>query len=186
MKPGWCSDRHFRINASVEPLGVNRKNYPLSPDVDFEKGLGELGVNGHFDRNSVVVVQYDSLGNPIIYDKKMGGDKGYVIPSRLYHDNHTHFASEKIAWRIKDTNEIQYYSIYFDIIENGPREPIREFPAIGAGEPFICKRTNLSVGFNATPLVADWDGDGKKDLVVGSFSEGGYVYFFKNICSCYY
>jgi hypothetical protein len=41
--------------------------------------------------------------------------------------------------------------------------------------------TVLDVGMNSQPTVADWNGDGRKDLVLGE--EGGSVRFFPNLTS---
>ncbi len=38
--------------------------------------------------------------------------------------------------------------------------------------------TVLDVGYNSQPAVVDWNGDGKKDLLIGS--ETGYIYFYPN------
>lgn len=53
-----------------------------------------------------------------------------------------------------------------------------------AGGTFIkvgtypCCRRDIDVGFRATPIVADWDNDGKKDLIVGAHD--GRVHLFLN------
>ncbi len=37
----------------------------------------------------------------------------------------------------------------------------------------------IDVGYYAAPCVADWDGDGLKDLVLGQFTSGN-IRFYKN------
>ncbi|MEO0080015.1 MAG: VCBS repeat-containing protein, partial [candidate division WOR-3 bacterium] len=41
--------------------------------------------------------------------------------------------------------------------------------------------TILNVGNNSQPTVADWNGDGKKDLILGT--ETGYIHFYPNLTS---
>lgn len=41
--------------------------------------------------------------------------------------------------------------------------------------------TILDVGNNSQPAVADWNGDGKKDLLLGT--EAGYIHFYPNLAS---
>lgn len=49
-------------------------------------------------------------------------------------------------------------------------------PSTGLAEPFLAKAggkpIKLNVGHSA-PILADYDGDGKKDLLVGEFGGGG-------------
>jgi hypothetical protein len=47
---------------------------------------------------------------------------------------------------------------------------------VQVGEPGL--KTNLDVGYRATPTAVDWNADGKKDLVVGALD--GKVYIFLN------
>ncbi len=42
-----------------------------------------------------------------------------------------------------------------------------------------CAGSAIDVGYYASPCVADWDGDGLKDLILGQFSYG-YIRFYKN------
>lgn len=38
--------------------------------------------------------------------------------------------------------------------------------------PVLCAGTPIDVGTHSIPDVADWDGDGRKDLIVGQFDSG--------------
>ncbi|OPL18166.1 MAG: hypothetical protein AVO35_06585 [Candidatus Aegiribacteria sp. MLS_C] len=42
-----------------------------------------------------------------------------------------------------------------------------------------CSGTVIDVGYYGSPCVADWDGDGLKDLILGQFASG-YIRFYKN------
>jgi hypothetical protein len=39
---------------------------------------------------------------------------------------------------------------------------------------------NVGTGGNASPFVVDWNGDGKRDLLLGQY-DGGKVRFYENI-----
>ena len=40
--------------------------------------------------------------------------------------------------------------------------------------------TQIDVGWFASPYICDWDGDNRKDMIVGQFT-GGYIRFYPNI-----
>jgi hypothetical protein len=42
-----------------------------------------------------------------------------------------------------------------------------------------CAGSAIDVGYYGSPCVADWDGDGVQDLILGQFSNG-YIRFYKN------
>ena len=42
-----------------------------------------------------------------------------------------------------------------------------------------CAGTAIDVGYYGAPCIADWDGDGTKDMVLGIFS-GGAIRFYAN------
>jgi hypothetical protein len=50
---------------------------------------------------------------------------------------------------------------------DGPRPGLGQPKPIADGQSLI----DVTIG-HAAPLVVDWDGDGKKDLLVGQFGEG--------------
>lgn len=57
-----------------------------------------------------------------------------------------------------------------------PEEPVFKYPRIiwrADGKP-------LDVGMHGTPAIADWDGDGRKDLIISHIWEG-YYSFFRNV-----
>ena len=49
------------------------------------------------------------------------------------------------------------------------------------GPTFIYEgSTQIDVGYFASPYIYDWDGDTKKDMILGQFSYG-YIRFYQNI-----
>ena len=61
--------------------------------------------------------------------------------------------------------------IYVFLNEGSNEQPI-------FGKPFELNRGSLDVGSNSSPDVADWNGDGKKDLIIGN--DDGEIYVFLN------
>ena len=53
-------------------------------------------------------------------------------------------------------------------------------PDYGPMSYIQCNGTNIDVGYYGAPCVADWDGDGLKDLVLGIFTSGN-IRFYKNV-----
>jgi hypothetical protein len=43
-----------------------------------------------------------------------------------------------------------------------------------------CNGSNIDVGYYGAPAIADWDGDGVKDMILGQFSYGN-IRFYKNV-----
>ena len=54
-----------------------------------------------------------------------------------------------------------------------------QLPVIQTGQPVLAAGQTLSVGHTACPAVIDWNNDGKKDLLVGTF-RNGKVFLFLN------
>ena len=51
-------------------------------------------------------------------------------------------------------------------------------PILDSGNPVLVGGTPIAVGIRATPIVDDWNEDGKKDLLVGNFD--GNILIFLN------
>ncbi|MCK5116606.1 MAG: hypothetical protein KAR44_08385 [Candidatus Aegiribacteria sp.] len=52
-----------------------------------------------------------------------------------------------------------------------------EFTSAGV---LLCNGARLDVGTYAAPLAVDWNGDGKKDLIIGQFAYGR-IRFYPNV-----
>ncbi len=54
-----------------------------------------------------------------------------------------------------------------------------QMPDFQSAEIMQANGSNITVGGHASPLVEDWNGDGKKDLLIGQFS-GASILLFLN------
>jgi hypothetical protein len=52
-------------------------------------------------------------------------------------------------------------------------------PQLASGVVISNGLAPLNMGIDSAPTVADWNGDGKKDLLLGQFTNG-YIYLFLN------
>ena len=53
-------------------------------------------------------------------------------------------------------------------------------PALDAGVLIRDGSANMQVDYDSTPEVADWNGDGRKDLLVGQFTNGN-IWLYPNV-----
>ncbi len=56
-----------------------------------------------------------------------------------------------------------------------------QIPKFNDAESIKVNNSEITIK-NSSPAIADWDGDGLKDLLIGQFSSGK-IHFFKNIGS---
>lgn len=55
-------------------------------------------------------------------------------------------------------------------------------PLFGPYQLIDCGSSRIDVGSHSSPMVADWNGDGLKDLLVGQF-DNGMIRFYENVGS---
>ncbi len=102
--------------------------------------------------------------------------KHKAVPHRVYYTNDLQYEMEQVSWQPEEGNE------YRIEISSGEDSTARMFPAVGAGEPLMLEEGPLDLGACHPHLtVADWDGDGRQDLLVGISGEAGYIYFLRNM-----
>jgi hypothetical protein len=192
--PEWVVDNPYRITITIDPGSSEKYQTPVSVQINFTELIEGQGIRGNLDRNSIRVVRYDpASGRAIPY-----GDVGnlYPVPHQLSRD-FFYQDGGKIWWRIKNERETHFH-IYFDILNvsrarNGPEM----IALIGIGDNFHFNNAmteKIDVSMSASAHYVDWDGDGKRDLLIGSHQtqEYGmftgapgrvnkYIYFYRNI-----
>ena len=192
-QPEWVIDDSYRLGVTVDPGRQRRHETPVSVHLDFSEILTSIGVKDRLDKNSIRIVQYDPVsGHALPY---LDGGLSYAVPYQLSH-NFYYQDSGNVWWRIKNEDATHFY-IYFDTAGKGPKQEPATIALIGNGDNVLFNNGRpgpLDVSMSSTARFVDWDGDGKKDLLVGSHqtheygmfdgpirSVPAFIYFFKNV-----
>jgi len=97
------------------------------------------------------------------------------VPHRVYYTNDLQYETKQVSWQSEEGDE------YRIEICSEQETPTSMFPAVGTGEPLMLAEGPLDLGAcHPHFTVADWDGDGRQDLLVGISGEAGYLYFLRN------
>lgn len=101
--------------------------------------------------------------------------KDTQVPHRVFYTNDLQFETEQVAWQVEAGDEYR-----IEISADDKVNPA-SMPTLGAGEPLLLEEGPLDLGACHPHLaLADWDGDGRQDLLVGISGEAGYLYFLRN------
>ncbi len=151
--------RYF-LPASVSPESVTLPNTPCELEVDFPRCLKELGVEGEFDPNSVLVEGMNPKSDSFT-------PLDYRISEHYKYGN-----SGKVSWVIPRPDMIEF-RIWFDVHSDPPRKPPADIPVIGIGDEIMFNTDEPAplVALTA-PLLADFNGDGITDvLAINHYSD---------------
>lgn len=183
----WVVNDEYRIAVAVDLGATKRVQTPVCAPINFAEILQAQGIKGRLDRNSIRVVRYDpATGHALPYEV----GSSYEVPYQLSHD-FFYQDSGKVWWKIKDEKE-RNFQVYFDTLDHGPKPAPERIALVGDGDNFLFNNGQpgrIDVGMSASVRYVDWDGDGKKDLLIGSSEtheygvpwEHCYIYFYKNI-----
>lgn len=172
-----------RLNEAPGPCHV-----PVSTHVDFAAALRQTGARGEWDPASVVVVRMEADGTETVIP--------YALAEELRYGD-----AGDVSW-VASPDDMCEYRVYFDTVstEYGRRHTRVGGSAWGTARALIgngdALRYNsgfvepLDVGIPVQmPVLVDWDGDSRTDLIVGSAYANtlGQPYhgswFFRNIGS---
>ncbi len=126
----WNSSYAFRIKIEINNSYVSRTDWPIEIELNFTKILSHINVTATLDEDSLRLIEYDSNGYPI-----------GIVPfqfDKYENFNATNNAIGELVFILNGTNEAntkRIFFLYFDVLENGKKEPIN-FP------------TNLSYSFD--------------------------------------
>ncbi|MCP4644488.1 MAG: VCBS repeat-containing protein [bacterium] len=178
----WTEDAAYRllVRVSAAPIGDRESDEcPARLDLDFAAILGQAGIDGSMAPDSLRVVRVSSAPEigaephdvPFRFDNS--GSRGnsfmYNAPSDAQHG--------ELVWshrQIGDTPST--YAVYFDLADpdNGPpAAPPR--PLVGDYDILYQPEGLLSSMYHSRPAPADWNGDGRLDLLVGNIL--GNIFF---------
>ncbi|ODS39172.1 MAG: hypothetical protein A7316_06335 [Candidatus Altiarchaeales archaeon WOR_SM1_86-2] len=112
----WNISWAYRIPVSINAENYLRNDTPIEISLNFTE-LIQIGFNGTFDENSVRVIEYDVSGNVLNeIDSQFDRSSGYNASTNAY---------GAVIWGINGTTSQdadRYYYIYFDILENEPKD----------------------------------------------------------------
>ncbi|MBU4245461.1 MAG: hypothetical protein KKE71_00275, partial [Nanoarchaeota archaeon] len=117
--PYWFDTSwHFRIALAINNTDYARDNWPIEHDMNFTALITQTGKSGTFDYNSIRIYAHNSTG-------------GVMHPMKYQFDNASDSsaasnAAGTLVFLLNGTtaaNEIRYFYVYFDTIENGAKSP---------------------------------------------------------------
>jgi outer membrane protein assembly factor BamB len=154
------SSWHYNFSVELEASEYDRIGDSVELWTNFTEKLGKEGIQGSFDTNSIRLVRYNSTTSTFS-----------EVPShfrKTFNYNPLSNAAGKVIWVTNGTGD---YRIFYDVLENGAKEM-----------PEYRKPNNLvslmwtyeTHGETGSPVIADVDDDGKKEVIIDS--SDGYVH----------
>ena len=171
---GWLSPNHYRIPLSVNLNGAKETNSPAAVDIDFNEIILKENSKASFDKNTIEVFAYDSLGKPVKFDRTRTGYEQYLLPCRV--DNY--YGIDKVTLNFILPGDKYTYMVYFDTKESGLGRPERYQGLIGDGDRFTEGYKRREVNACGYDCFADIDGDGDQDIFKGGTEP--YIYCYEN------
>jgi len=115
----WNDTWYYRVLLEVNTTGLDTVDWPIEHPVNFTNLLSGLGTNKTFDENSTRVFEYDSYGK-ILYEVSSQFEKD------VWFNTSTNAKGTVVFIMNGSTpfNTIRRYYIYFDILDNGPKEAV--------------------------------------------------------------
>ena len=179
-----------RIPAAPQDSGKEDLR-PARLAIDFAEIVAATGQDGQVPPDSIRVVQYDAQGGkPLLYQNGQP-DLGGGAPHRFdnagmrgysYMYNLISGAQQgDLVWVHRQMGaQASVYAVNFDIVPHDtPLPPTLPRPTLGDIDALYAREGFLSSLYHTQPAPADWNGDGKPDLLVGNIL--GHILFHENI-----
>ena len=115
----WNDTWHYRVLLEINTTNYDTDDWPVERPINFTNILDGLGINKPFDENSTRVFEYDSNGK-ILYEVTSQFEKDVGFDSSTNAKGTVVFIMNGST----PTNTKRRYHIYFDILENGPKEAV--------------------------------------------------------------
>ena len=170
--PAWTSPNRCRLLLNVTISGAGGSCSPASCNLDFQQLLDNIGAPGTFDQDTIEVVAYDALGQPVTYDASRSGYERYLLPYRL--DSYYGVDFVKLNFVVPQHANTAL-AVYFDTRESGLGKPQRYSGLVGDGDHFSEEYKRREINANIYDTFCDFDGDGDLDLFKGSREPYVYV-----------
>jgi hypothetical protein len=193
----WAGQGQYRVLVTVPPrkLAANRRRdeMPAQLKIDLAQVLNQCGANGNPDLGRIQVVRYDAKTGKPAECNTFRGLGPYDIPYRFddfdrrarcfWYDVEGNGHSGQLVWtHTQRDNAPAHYAIYFDVVKPGEQSAESPIPLLGDGDSLFTDRSDgfLIGALHCKPTMADWNGDGLLDLLVGETGQG-YIFYFENI-----
>jgi hypothetical protein len=120
----WNTTWNYRISITADGVKQERPYAHAKYKINFSTELDQVAGGGLFDINSIRLVEYDSNGDPIVYNASRSGDDKYVVPIKFkqgsgYSITNAVGVLEFELHNATSANTARNYMLYFDKQENG-------------------------------------------------------------------
>lgn len=177
----WVIPNSYRIVVRVDPGLVKRSQTPVSLNVNFDEILRARDIKGRVDQHSIRVVRFNPDSGPAL--PYVDSNSSYSVPYQLSREFFYGDAG-KIWWRLRDEKD-QHFHVYFDVLgAHGVKDEPHTVALVGVGDNFLFnngKPGPLDVSYSSAMRIVDWDGDGLRDLIIGSHQTQEYGVYFDEI-----
>ena len=161
----WAdNDWNYRKQITLDSKPNRRYDAFIEEQINFSQELASLGLSGTLSNTSIRVVEYDSLGDPIVYNASASGIDQYAIPF-TYEEDLTFSpitnAIVTVGFIVNGSTPAstqRFFQLYFDIEENGIK--------------------TQNVGFNNLGVTTNFhlDGDTDMELILGHENGNMIIY----------
>lgn len=186
----WLTGNRFRIVMQCQNFRYGSEHQIAWVELDSASMKAALS-DAQWDPDTFRVIEYDAVTKqPIAHNEKLSGPDAFFVPSKIDKWPRRQGRSDinrdpHLSWlrRPGDASNAVYIC-YFDAVGSGEQASIVEPAYIGTGDALSYGRSGVDSEVRGYPLVFDFDGDGKKDLLgaIGTVPEW-VTYFYKNIDS---
>lgn len=165
--PWWDSSWNCRVLYTLYSGDYDRIDVPVEMTINFTKLLMQSNASGTFDENSLRVIEYESIEELLL-----------EIPSQFDRASSFNASSDAVgtvAWIVNGTTlagTARIYGLYFDTLEQGPKNPPHYFGVSSRiiGNHIIIQNERLNVtvryqnGIYLEKLSFDRNGDSVFDV----------------------
>ena len=187
----WKGEASWRIWLEVSPSPINDRAEDARPAhaaIDFAEIVAACGKPGKVMPDSIAVVQYDIQSrNPLPHPAShLKGatphrfDNAHLREYSYMYNLVSDAQKGDLVWVHRQIgSRPSLYAVYFDIVpEDAPLPATLARPMLGDIDAMYAREGYLSSLYHTRPAAADWNGDGKTDLLVGNIL--GHIFLHEN------
>ncbi len=193
-EPRWSGNGSCRMLVSVPPRDLKGRasdEMPARLHVDLAEMLAKQKVPGRPDVGHIQVIRYNAAtGEPIAYGK-FRGHGADEVPFRFddfdrrglsfwYAIEGNGHAGALVWLHRQEGKSPGHYAIYFDAVPADRKAEPSPLPLLGDCDALYTDQSDgfLITALHCKPAMADFNGDGLLDLLVGEIQ--GHLFYFQN------